>query len=94
MADLEGATKNIRNLADESEDVSSAEEAFTLLRNLNQEIKGVRDAVLSIDTEYANLSKAEFEARQNTPEFRERMARFESAMDDMDQSLQTIKSNV
>jgi|GEM_PF-905619 chromosome segregation ATPase len=94
MADLEGATKNIRNLADDSEDVSSAEEAFTLLRNLNQEIKGVRDAVLSIDTEYANLSKAEFEARQNTPEFRERMARFENAMDDMDQSLQTIKSNV
>lgn len=94
MADLEGITKNIRNLADESENVSNPEEAFTLLRSLNQEIKSTREAALSIDAEYADLSKAEFEVKQNTPEFRERMARFESAMDDMDQALQTIKSNV
>ena len=94
FADLESYNNNIEKVAEQSESVSSAEEAFTTLRNLNQEIKNVRGAVLAIDAKYNDLSESEFETVKQSPEFKQRMQRFEQAMDKMDASLQKIKSNV
>lgn len=94
FADLEAINGNIEKIAEESESVSSAEDAFTTLRKLNQEIKSVRGTVLAIDAEYRDLPESEFEKAKQSPEFKQRMQRFEQAMDKMDASLQKIKSNV
>ncbi|MGM0567324.1 MAG: hypothetical protein ACQESX_11240 [Bacteroidota bacterium] len=94
LANLESYSDNIEKVAEKSESVSSAEEAFTTLRDLNQEIKNVRGTVLAIDAEYKDLTESEFESVKQSPEFKQRMQRFEQSMEKMDASLQQIKSNV
>ncbi|MFO8054253.1 MAG: hypothetical protein R6U19_03715 [Bacteroidales bacterium] len=94
LADLEAINSNIEKIAEKSESISSHEEAFTILRDLNQEIKSMRGTVLAIDEEYRDLSESEFEEAKQSPEFKERMQRFEQIMEKMDASLQKIKRNV
>jgi len=83
--DLKSDVKAIQKLEKQSENLNSAEEAFTLLRNLNQAMKSVRDKVLALDTRYRTASEAEKQKMVNE---------FEEVNKEIDKSLATIRENI
>ncbi|MCF8230808.1 MAG: hypothetical protein K9J27_01370 [Bacteroidales bacterium] len=83
--DLKTDVKEIQKLEKQSEDLNSADEAFTLLRNLNQAMKSVRDKVLALDTKYRSASEAEKQKMVNE---------FEEINKKIDNSLGTIRKNI
>ncbi|MCF8332428.1 MAG: hypothetical protein K9H84_08255 [Bacteroidales bacterium] len=94
MDDLKEASKEIDNIEERSNDLNSPEEAFKILRELNQVMKDVRGAVMSLDFEYKDMSKEDFEAHKQSAEFKQKMAEFEKVNADIDKSLATISKNV
>ena len=77
--------KKIQEIEKKSENLSSADEAFTLLRNLNQAMKDVRDKILDLDKKYRTASEAEKQKMVNN---------FEQINQEIDKSLATIRENI
>ena len=83
--DLKTDVKEIQKLEKQSEDLSSADEAFTLLRNLNQAMKSVRDKILELDKKYRNASEAEKKKMVDN---------FTEINKEIDKSLKVIRKNI
>ena len=83
--DLKSDVKKIQELEKKSENLSSADEAFTLLRNLNQAMKDVRDKILDLDKKYRTASESEKQKMVND---------FEEINKEIDKSLGTIRENI
>jgi len=83
--DLKSDVKKIQEIEKKSENLSSADEAFTLLRNLNQAMKDVRDKILDLDKKYRTASEAEKQKMVND---------FEQINKEIDKSLGTIRENI
>ena len=83
---LEDEAKEIENLAERSKDINNAEDAFVLLRDLNQAMKHVRDAVLLLDNQF---NKIDDEAKKESIE-----ERFAKVNKEIDNNLNTISKNL
>lgn len=83
--DLKTDVKQIQELEKQSEDLNSADETFTLLRDLNKVMKGVRDKVLDLDRKYRTASEAEKQKMVND---------FEEINKEIDKSLGNIRENI
>ncbi|MCF8308356.1 MAG: hypothetical protein K9I68_05030 [Bacteroidales bacterium] len=83
--DLKTDVKEIQKLEKQSEDLSSADEAFSLLRNLNQAMKSVRDKILELDKKYRNASEAEKKKMVDN---------FTEINKEIDKSLKVIRKNI
>lgn len=96
MDQLKEASKEIDNIEERSADLNSPEEAFKLLRELNQVMKDVRGAVMGLDKEYTDMKPGseEFNKIQQSAEFKQKMAEFEKVNAEIDNSLATISKNV
>lgn len=78
--------KEIDKLVERSENIENENDAFTLVRDLNKSMKDVRDAVLSMDSEYAEL--------KNESQREKVKAQFAEANKKLDEKLQKISKNV
>ena len=83
---FEDELKEIEQIEERSEGIQSADEAFKLIRDLNKSMKSVRDAVLNLDTEYAEL--------QDEGKKKQIEKRFSEANEKLDASLKTISKNI
>lgn len=83
---LKSELDEIKKLEEKSKNLQTADDAFTLIRDLNKNMKNVRDAVLDMDTEYNAL---EDESRKKEVE-----QRFAKVNKQLDASLETISKNV
>lgn len=85
VSDLEKEAKQIQKIEQRSKDINNEEEAFTLLRDLNQSMKDVREVVLSMDIQYREATDAEKQEMTNN---------FKKVNKEIDQSLSVISKNV
>jgi len=83
---LQDNVKEIQKLEKRSENIQNAEQAFTLLRDLNKTMKDVRNAVLELDANYPSMKD---ESRKQEIE-----QRFEEINKELNASLATISENV
>ena len=86
ISTLQSEVKEIQKIEQRSENIGSQEDAFNVLRDLNQSMKQVRDACLALDTEYRK-SRDEAEKQQS-------LEQFTHLNQQIDESLSTISSNV
>ncbi|MFO8086176.1 MAG: hypothetical protein R6T91_00030 [Bacteroidales bacterium] len=94
MDQLKDAAVEIDKIEERSADISSAEEAFIVLRDFNQVMKDVRNAVMAMDAEYKDMSKEEFAEYKESAEFQTKMDEFKTVNNDIDDSMKTISENV
>ena len=96
MQDLRNAAKQIDQIEKQSENVQNKEEAFTVLRDLNDAMKDVREAVLGLDNEYKNMKvgSEEFQQAKQSEDFKNKMAEFEKINSGIDSSLAAISKNL
>jgi len=96
MQQLKDAAKEINNIEERTENVQNKEEAFTILRDLNDAMKDVREAALSLDAEYSNMKvgSEEFKKAKESADFQNKMEEFSKINADIDSSLATISENL
>ena len=96
MQQLKDAAKEINNIEERTENVQNKEEAFTILRDLNDAMKDVREAALSLDAEYSNMKvgSEEFQKAKESADFQNKMEEFSKINADIDSSLATISENL
>ena len=96
MKDLKDASNEIDKIEQQSENIQNKEEAFTVLRDLNSEMKNVREAVLALDNKYINMKpdSEEFEKVKQSEEFKNTMEEFEKINSDINSSLAVISENI
>jgi transketolase len=96
MQTLKNAAKEIDKIEERSENVQTKEEAFTILRDLNDAMKDVREGVLSLDAEYSNMKvgSEEFQKAKQSADFQNKMEEFNQINADIDSSLANISENL
>lgn len=96
MQDLKDASKEINKIEKRSKDLKNKEEAFTLLRDLNNEMKDVREAALSLDSKYKNMKAGseEFKKAKQSEDFQKTMEEFSKINSEIDSSLAVISKNL
>ncbi|MFO8234362.1 MAG: hypothetical protein R6U04_03000 [Bacteroidales bacterium] len=82
---LDEDIKMLQELEERSGNIENKEEAFTLLRDLNQTMKSIRDKLLSMDAVYREASDEEKKRMEEE---------FEEANEQMDASLKVIRENI
>ncbi|MFP4017991.1 MAG: hypothetical protein ACLFNL_02750 [Bacteroidales bacterium] len=82
---LEEDVKALQELEKSSENLENTDDAFTLMRELNQTMKGIRDKLLSMDANYNTATEEEKKKMEKE---------FEDANKEIDKSLKTIKENI
>jgi DNA repair ATPase RecN len=86
LNDLKDEMKEIQGIEARSGDMTSEEDAFNVLSDLNQSLKRVRDACLTLDDEYGETQDVAA---------KEQMEReFSRINDQIDQSLHAISRNL
>jgi predicted nucleic acid-binding Zn-ribbon protein len=96
MQDLRDASKEIDKLEEKSKNLKNKEEAFTLLRDLNNAMKDVREAALTLDSEYKNMKAGgeEIQKAKQSEDFKKTMKEFSKINADIDSSLAVISKNM
>lgn len=96
MQDLRDASKEIDKLEEKSKNLKNKEEAFTLLRDLNNAMKDVREAALTLDSEYKNMKAGgeEIQKAKQSEGFKKTMKEFSKINADIDSSLAVISKNM
>ncbi len=96
MQDLKDAAGEIDKIEQQSENIQSKEEAFTILRDLNNEMKNVREAALALDEKYIDMEPGseEYEKVKQSEDFKNRMKEFEKINSDINSSLAVISDNI
>ncbi|MGC9375240.1 MAG: hypothetical protein ACP5DQ_09390 [Bacteroidales bacterium] len=94
IEDIKNSITEINKIEERSNDISNELEAFEVLRDLNQEIKTVRNASLALDEQYADVKRKDEGTLADDPEFTKKMEEFEQYLNDIDKSLQIIRKNV
>lgn len=83
--DLQEDVKEIKRLEKESRNIENTEDAFELMRNLNQAMKSVRDKILEMESNYRTASESKK---------KEMESEFEQANAQIDESLKVISENI
>ena len=96
MQDLKDAAKQIDKIEQQSENAQTKEEAFTVLRDLNDAMKDVREAVLTLDGKYKDMRVGgeEFKKAKQSEDFKQTMEEFNQINSDIDASLAAISQNL
>lgn len=102
IKNMEKASANIDSIADASENLNNADEAFTVLRGLTDELKSVRDASMTLDEKHRVkepvVAKGETmekdEQIEQDEDFKKDMEKFDKITDDISSSLKTINENI
>ena len=96
MQNLKDAAKEIDKIEQQSENVQNTDQAFTTLRDLNNAMKDVREAVLALDNKYKNMKVGgeEFKKAKQSEDFKKTMEEFEKVNSDINASLATISENL
>lgn len=82
---LQEEVKSIQQIEERSANVSNPEEAFVLMRDLNQTMKDIRNQILSVEEKYRTVSESEKQQLESE---------FKKANTQIDQSLEVISSNI
>ena len=82
---LQEEVKSIQQIEERSANVSNPEEAFVLMRDLNQTMKDIRNQILSVEQKYRTVSESEKQQLESE---------FKKANTQIDQSLEVISSNI
>ncbi|MFP4047305.1 MAG: hypothetical protein ACLFT4_06050 [Bacteroidales bacterium] len=82
---LDEDVKALQELEKSSENLENTDDAFTLMRELNQTMKGIRDKLLSMDANYNTANEEEKKKMEKE---------FEDANKEIDKSLKTIRENI
>jgi hypothetical protein len=82
---LQEEIKTIQQIEERSANIDNPEDAFILMRDLNQTMKDIRDQILSVEEKYRMASESE--KQQLKSEFQE-------ANTQIDQSLKVISGNI
>ncbi|MFP4041553.1 MAG: hypothetical protein ACLFT6_02200 [Bacteroidales bacterium] len=82
---LEEDVKALQELEKSSENLENTDDAFALMRDLNQTMKGIRDKLLSMDANYNTANEEEKKKMEKE---------FEDANKEIDKSLKTIRENI
>ena len=82
---LQEEVKEIQRLEEESGNIENNEDAFELMRNLNQTMKDVRDKILEMEANYRKATENER---------KEMESEFEKANAQINESLKVISENV
>jgi len=82
---LQEEIKTIQQIEERSANIDNPEDAFVLMRDLNQTMKDIRDQILSVEQKYRKASESE--KQQLKSEFQE-------ANTQIDQSLKVISGNI
>lgn len=82
---LEDEVKEIQRLEEQSKNIENTEDAFELTRNLNQNMKSIRDKILDMEIKYREASQAEKGKMEN---------KFKEANAKIDESLKVISENI
>lgn len=94
IEDIKNSTTEINKIEERSNNINDKIGAFEVLRDLNQEMKNVRNVSLALDEQYANVKRKEEDSLADNPEFTKKMEEFEQCLNDIDKSLQVIRENV
>jgi predicted nucleic acid-binding Zn-ribbon protein len=94
IEDIKNSITEINKIEERSNDISNELEAFEVLRDLNQEMKNIRNASLALDEQYADVKREDEGTLADDPEFTKKMEEFEQCLNTIDQSLQVIRKNV
>ena len=84
-ADLQEDIKEMKLLAERSENLENKKEAFDLMKDLNQNMKDIRDKTMEMDMKYRSASENEKEEMER---------KFEEVTTKIDKHLGTIKKNI
>ncbi|MFP4448936.1 MAG: hypothetical protein ACLFPH_09390 [Bacteroidales bacterium] len=82
---LDEDVKALQELEKSSENLENTDDAFALMRDLNQTMKGIRDKLLSMDANYNTANEEEKKKMEKE---------FEDANKEIDKSLKTIRENI
>ncbi|MBS3769823.1 MAG: hypothetical protein V5A47_05465 [Bacteroidales bacterium] len=83
--DLQEDVKEIKRLEKQSENIENKEDAFELMRSLNQSMKSIRDKILEMDIKYRTASESEKKEMER---------KFEQSNAEIDESLKVISENI
>ena len=83
-ADLQEEVKVLKEIEKRSENIDSKNDAFNVLRDLNQTVKDIRDKILQMEERYREASESEKAQIEKT---------FEQANKEIDGSLGIISKN-
>jgi hypothetical protein len=82
---LQSEINDLKQIEQRSENIQTSEDAFTVLRDLNQTLKDIREGTLSMENEYITVSESEKQKLESE---------FKKAQNEIDQSLKVISSNI
>jgi len=82
---LQKEVKSIQQIEERSTNIDNPEEAFVLMRELNQTMKDIRDQILSMEQKYRTVSESEKKQLESE---------FSKANTQIDQSLKVISGNI
>ncbi|MGM0650551.1 MAG: hypothetical protein ACQES1_08615 [Bacteroidota bacterium] len=82
---LDEDINEIEKIAERSENIQNKEDAFALIRDLNQNLKKVRDKILELDNKYNNASDAEKKSMER---------KFENQNKEINRHLKIISKNI
>ena len=84
-ATLQEEVKSIQQIEERSTNIDNPEEAFVLMRELNQTMKDIRDQILSMEQKYRTVSGSEKQQLKSE---------FNKANTQIDESLKVISQNI
>lgn len=76
---------SLKQIEQRSENIVNSEDAFNILRDLNQTLKDIREATLAFENYYRNVPENEQQQLENE---------FINAKNEIDQSLKVISNNI
>jgi geranylgeranyl pyrophosphate synthase len=96
MQNLKESAKEIEKIAEQSKNIQNKEQAFTILRDLNNEMKDVREAVLALDNKYNKMKPGseKFKDVKQTDDFQNTMKEFEKVNERINSSMASISKNL
>lgn len=82
---LQEEINTLKQIEQRSENIENPEDAFNVLRDLNQSLKDIRDEILTLENKYRMVSENEKQQLESE---------FINAKSEIDQSLNVISNNV
>ncbi len=82
---LQEEINTLKQIEQRSENIENSEDAFNVLRDLNQTLKDIREGTLTLENEYRTVPENEKQQLESE---------FKIAKNEIDQSLKVISNNI
>lgn len=82
---LQKEINSLKQIEQRSENIENSEDAFNILRDLNQTLKDIREGTLTFENDYRAVSENEQQQLETS---------FINAKNEIDQSLKVISNNI